>query len=321
MASASRIRLSPHRYRAITLGALIAICVIVVTGAAVRLTGSGLGCVNWPKCDNNITPPATFHAWVEFGNRLVTGAVSIAVILAVLGSLVRVPRRTDLLRWSLGLVAGVMAQIVWGGVTVLSHLNPAVVSGHFLISMILVWNAVVLHHRAALTDEAGSPNRSRPAMLATITAVWGVIAIATGPLVTGTGPHAGDATDPRVHRFGFDLLNIVRVHSVTMWAFVALIATTAVFIARSASMPVPCRRAAQLLLVVAVAQGGIGYAQYFSGVPPLLVLFHVIGATAVWALTVNLALRTRSVPVSAHERPMMRTSAFVGHPVGGTRMS
>ena len=118
----------------IALGLLAA---IVVTGAAVRLTGSGLGCSDWPTCEQDrFVPEAEFHGWVEFGNRLVTGLVSGAVALSVLGSLARTPRRTDLVAWSWGLVAGVAAQILLGGIVVLSHLNPWLVLGHFALSMV-----------------------------------------------------------------------------------------------------------------------------------------------------------------------------------------
>ena len=289
MAMAERLQLSPERYRTVTLAALLAICGIVVTGAGVRLTGSGLGCTNWPKCDDRVTPPLQFHAMVEFINRMITGVVSVAVIVAVLGSLVRRPRRRDLLWWSLGLVGGVVAQIVWGGVTVLSHLNPAVVSGHFLISMVLVWNAVVLHDRAGRPGDVAVATRDRLGRLAMVTACWAAVAFVTGPLVTGTGPHAGDATDPRVTRFDFDLLTIARVHSAFMWVLVALITATAIVAHRSPTSE-RARRAARLLLVVVVAQGAVGYTQFFTGVPPWLVAIHVAGATAVWALTVRLAL-------------------------------
>jgi cytochrome c oxidase assembly protein subunit 15 len=124
--------LQPARYRTITIAALVALCVIVVSGAAVRLTGSGLGCDDWPNCnDTKLVDVSTGHAAVEQVNRLFTGVVAVAVIGAVLGSVVRVPRRRDLTRLSLGLVAGVIAQIVLGGITVLTDLHPVSVMGHF----------------------------------------------------------------------------------------------------------------------------------------------------------------------------------------------
>ena len=132
-------RVSPRAYRRITLLALCAQVFIMVTGAAVRLTGSGLGCSDWPTCEQDrLVAPFEYHAMIEFLNRTITGLVSIAVIAAVLGSLLRAPRRADLTWWSLGLVAGVVGQIVLGGLTVLFELQPPFVIAHFLLSMVLV---------------------------------------------------------------------------------------------------------------------------------------------------------------------------------------
>src|SRR5690606_35101911 len=152
-----RLAISPATYRRLTLLALVALTVIVVSGGAVRLTGSGLGCSDWPTCEEDeLVGEMSVHKAVEFGNRLFTGVVSIAVVLAVLGSLRRRPYRRDLVWWSWGLVAGVVGQIVLGGLVVLFHLNPWLVLGHFQLSMILVWNAVVLHTKAA--DPAPPPH-------------------------------------------------------------------------------------------------------------------------------------------------------------------
>ena len=145
-----KINVKPSAYRRITLWTIVALGAIVLTGVSVRLTGSGLGCPDWPSCDDQFFPTEEnqYHAWIEFGNRLVTGVVSVAVVLAVLGSLWRVPRRNDLVWWSLGLVAGVGAQVILGRWVVTSELEPWVVIAHFLLSMVLLWNAIVLHHRA-----------------------------------------------------------------------------------------------------------------------------------------------------------------------------
>jgi cytochrome c oxidase assembly protein subunit 15 len=148
-------RLSPQAYRRITLFALLALAFIIVTGAAVRLTGSGLGCSDWPTCEQDkFVAPLQFHPMVEFVNRLITGIVSLAVILAVLGSLVREPRRRDLTWLSVGLVLGVIAQIILGAIVVKVELDPLSVIGHFLVSVVLVADAVVLHERAC---HDGSP--------------------------------------------------------------------------------------------------------------------------------------------------------------------
>ncbi|HVF15087.1 MAG TPA: COX15/CtaA family protein [Acidimicrobiales bacterium] len=153
-------RLSPAAYQRVTLVALVALAFIVVSGAAVRLTGSGLGCPDWPTCaDGRVVAPLEFHPMVEFVNRAVTGLVSLGVILAVLGSLRRQPRRRDLTRLSLGLVAGVIGQIILGRFTVTFELRPGFVMAHFLLSMVLLANAVVLHHHAGRP-----PGPTRPAV-------------------------------------------------------------------------------------------------------------------------------------------------------------
>ncbi|MDP9070536.1 MAG: COX15/CtaA family protein, partial [Actinomycetota bacterium] len=148
-------RITPAGYRRVTLFALVALSFIVVTGAAVRLTGSGLGCTDWPTCEQGRLAPSEITdapAMIEFTNRLVTGLVSVAVILAVAGALRRAPRRLDLVWLAAGLVAGVLAQIVLGGLVVLFELSPRLVMGHFLLSMVILWNATVLHHRAGRSD-------------------------------------------------------------------------------------------------------------------------------------------------------------------------
>ena len=144
-------RLSPSAYQRITLVATILLAIIIVTGGAVRLTGSGLGCPEWPSCEpGSLTPheASDVNAMVEFVNRMFTGLVSIAVIVAVLGSFLREPRRRDLVWLSLGLVAGVFAQAVLGGLTVLFELQPPFVMAHFLVSLVLLANALVLYRRA-----------------------------------------------------------------------------------------------------------------------------------------------------------------------------
>ena len=157
-----RLRLSPARYRRLCVGALVALIAIVVTGAAVRLTGSGLGCTDWPTCsEDRLVAPLELHPMVEFVNRLITGVVSVAVIAAVAGAVARVPRRADLVWLALGLVAGVVAQILLGAALVLADLDPRFTIGHFLLSAVLVANAVVLAHRAGL--ETGADVTGRPA--------------------------------------------------------------------------------------------------------------------------------------------------------------
>jgi cytochrome c oxidase assembly protein subunit 15 len=295
--------LQPARYRTITVAALAALCVIVVTGAAVRLTGSGLGCDDWPNCnDTELVDVSTGHAAVEQVNRLFTGVVAVAVIAAVLGSVVRRPRRRDLTRLSLGLVAGVVAQIVLGGITVLTDLHPVSVMGHFLLSMAIIANAVVLVHRAGEPDDAvrrpAVRESTRTVVLALMVAT--TVSVVTGTVVTNTGPHAGDE-DAR--RFGWDISDVARIHGTSVMITIALALALAWRVRRSPVDRPQLLGAVSSWLFVAVLQAVVGYVQYFSGVPVLLVAVHVAGATALFASTVALTLRTTvAEPVTAPGR-------------------
>jgi len=281
--------LTPDGYRRICGVALGLLAGIVVSGAAVRLTGSGLGCSDWPTCEQDqFVPEADLHGWIEFGNRLVTGLVSLAVVAAVLGSMARWPRRRDLLRWSWGLVAGVVGQVVLGGLVVLSHLNPWLVVGHFALSMVLVWNAVVLHHRAG--DHARPTIIVPTSIRRLVVALWGlaVVVLATGTLVTGSGPHAGSHDDP-IPRLPFTVREVARVHGTSVVVLLLTVAALVVAVRRHGADP-PLRRVVGWLVGVVAVQAAIGWTQYFTGVPVVLVGLHVAGATALWMVVVKLRL-------------------------------
>jgi heme a synthase len=284
--------LSPATYRRVTLVAAILIAVIIVTGGAVRLSNSGLGCPTWPKCDARdliAHPQAGIHAEIEQANRLFTGLVSIGVIAAVLGAFYRRPRRRDLMWLSAGLVVGVIGQIVLGGITVLVHLNPAAVMSHFLLSMVLLADAVVLHHRAGVPDGSvdrravgsGVVNYGR-LLLALVTVV-----VVTGTIVTNTGPHAGDK---HAKRFDLYLPSVARVHGTAVMVFLVAVLGL-LFVAHRTGALARVQQSITVLLVLLVAQAAIGYTQYFTGVPPLLVGIHIAGAAAVFTATVALYLR------------------------------
>lgn len=292
------MQLQPRRYRAVTIAALIALSVIVVTGAAVRLTGSGLGCDDWPNCNSErLIDVSTGHAAIEQVNRLFTGVVALSVIAAVLGSLVRVPRRRDLTWLSLGLVAGVIAQIVLGGITVLVELHPLAVQGHFLLSMVLIANAVVLVRRAGEPD--GHP---RVMVVRPVTSrwIWALaaftsLAIVTGTVVTGTGPHAGDEN---ARRFDFDISHVARVHGLSVIATIAVALAIAWRIRLDAGERRHLTGPLSTWMFVAVLQAVVGYVQYFNGVPEVLVAVHIVGATALYVVTVQLVLdRRRPLPI------------------------
>ena len=276
-----RRRLSPRAYRTITVLALIALSVIVITGAAVRLTGSGLGCSDWPECEEGqlFAEVDSFNAMAEFTNRLFTGVVSLAVMAAVLGSLVRDPRRRDLTWLSVGLVAGVVAQIVWGGVTVWSELAPQMVMGHFLISSVLLADAAVLVARAG----SGGPRTEWRApndvvQLSRVAVVLASAVLVTGTIVTNTGPHAGDE-DAR--RFGFEIVTVARIHSAVVWCLLVVILAALWRTHRDGAHPAVGRWGRWLTAAV-VAQGAVGYLQYATGVPAALVGVHVAGSVVVW---------------------------------------
>ena len=284
----ARPTIAPATYRRLTLGALLLLAAIVVSGAAVRLTGSGLGCPDWPNCDDGrLVAPIEKHALVEFTNRTITGLVSIVVIMAVLGSIWRVPRRRDLIWLSWGLVAGVGAQIVLGGVTVLVDLSPPFVMAHFLLSMVLLADAVVLHDRACQRDGP----RSRVVVPHEIaTAVWvlvgaAVLVLFTGTVVTGSGPHGGDEN---VRRLDFFIPDVARLHGASVMLFLALTLLT-LWLMHRTSTPARSQQRGRWLVYAICVQAVIGYTQYFTGVPVLLVGFHVAGAVCVWTATVALA--------------------------------
>lgn len=280
-----RRRLSPQRYRIVTIVALALLGVIVVSGAAVRLTGSGLGCDDWPNCNNEkLIDVSSTHAAIEQINRLFTGLVAAGVIVAVLGALARQPRRRDLTWLSLGLVAGVIGQIVLGGITVLVDLHPIAVQGHFILSMVLIANAVWLVHRAGMPDGAlehrvTAPLRSHVMLLAVTTA----LAIGLGTVVTGAGPHAGDES---ARRFGFDIGRTAQFHSVAVWVSVAVAVALLWRLKTKTAERAVLDGPLVAWCCVGLMQGAVGYLQYFTGVPAALVAVHVAGATVLWGITV-----------------------------------
>lgn len=289
-----RWTVSPRTYRKMAVVALAMLCIIVVTGALVRLTGSGLGCVDWPACNQErFIDVSSTHGAIEQVNRLFTGVVALSVIVAVLGSMRRSPRRRDLTWLSWGLVAGVLAQVVLGGVVVLTGLHPLANMGHFLLSMVLVANGLVLVHRAGEDDVSRPPPTvSAPTRrLAWLVAGLTTVAVVTGTVVTGTGPHAGDEDAPR---FGFDIGHVARVHGITV--VVTLLAALGLAWRLRSRPRVDAdamRGPLELFIALGLLQGAIGYTQYFAGVPVGLVLVHIAGATAVFLAAVNLVLRAR----------------------------
>ncbi len=282
------ITVSQKTFRTVVGTALGSLSVIIFSGALVRLTGSGLGCADWPRCNaTKFVDVSTGHTLIEQANRLFTGVVSISVIAAVLLAHFRKPMRKDLVLLAWGLVLGVLAQIIIGGVVVLTGLNPFANMAHFLVSLILVANAFILFRRSS--EAPSTYFRAGPTRLITairLVVCSSALALVTGTVVTATGPHAGDE---KAVRFGFALTSVARVHSVSVIVTIALIIILGVR-AKQLDSDNSTRDAIQALLLAAVFQGAIGYAQYFTGVPVALVAVHIAGATALWFAVCNLAV-------------------------------
>ena len=292
-------QLSQQSFLAISRISLVFLYAIIITGSLVRLTGSGLGCADWPQCSTTkFVDVSTGHAAIEQINRLFTGFVSVAVIAAVLGSIFVTPRRKSLIWLASGLVAGVLAQVILGAVVVLTGLNPWSNMAHFLVSLALVTTAVFLVEHAGATNvvddvvsnaQTMSTGRISRRFADIILGLCG-LAIVLGTLVTGAGPHAGDEN---AIRLAFDLRSITRIHSASVLLCVASTLFFVIQIRRETSEWMRLKAKLEIFLFVAVAQGGVGYLQYFSDVPAQLVAIHVALAVAVWISVLRLWIAAR----------------------------
>lgn len=277
--------MSPKTYRITCGAALGSLCVIVFTGAMVRLTGSGLGCEDWPRCnEQKFVDVSAGHTFIEQGNRLFTGVVSASVILAVLLSHRLRPKRRDLVLLAWSLVVGVLAQVIIGGIVVLTGLNPYANMAHFLVSLVLIASALMLYRRSAVEPGEswwrvipGSERRLHSFLVLAAT-----VAIVTGTVVTATGPHAGDET---AVRFGFELASVARVHGASV--VTTLLALLALMWRARRLGPSDYRESLNTLAFVSFAQAGVGYVQYFTGVPVVLVAVHIVGAVSFFIAVLN----------------------------------
>lgn len=277
--------------RRLAFASLLANIGIVLTGGAVRLTGSGLGCPTWPRCTDaswTATTEMGLHGAVEFGNRL-AGFVVGAIALAVLVAAWRLRPRHRSLRWlAAAVLAGVAVQGAIGGLSVRTELNPWVVSGHFLISMVIIAVAHTLW-RGAHEPAERPPERpaERPAAplraLAWLTLAVTAALLAAGTVVTGSGPHAGDAD---VARNALDPETVSQAHSQLAFLLLGL-AAAGWFGLRAAGAPRAARAAAALVAVI-LAQGAVGVVQYYTGLPELLVWLHMLGSCLVWLAALEL---------------------------------
>ncbi|MBB5869230.1 cytochrome c oxidase assembly protein subunit 15 [Allocatelliglobosispora scoriae] len=285
-----------HRF---ALANLVVNVAIVVTGGAVRLSNSGLGCPTWPRCTDDsyvATPEMGIHGAIEFGNRTLTGVVGVIALISVLLAW-RMHRRGEL-RWALGVLAGVAVQGLVGGATVRVRLNPWVVGMHFLLSIALI---AVTYGLVRATARIGSPNPpnprgARPLVIATTVASAAVLV--AGVLVTGAGPHSGDTG---AARNGFDPEQISQIHADLVFLVLGL-TLAAVFLLPG--------RAPKVLLGVLLGQGLIGFVQYFTDLPRVLVAAHMLGACLVWIATLRLWPSIKSAAGPSGE---LTSASTVGH--------
>jgi cytochrome c oxidase assembly protein subunit 15 len=288
---------TPATMRRWALASVAANAGITVTGAAVRLTGSGLGCPTWPRCtpDSFIPvahPDRSFgNMAIEFGNRLLTFMVLAIAVACLVAALRLVRRRRALVRLAAAQPLGVAAQALWGGLVVRTLLNPVTVSVHFLLSIGMIAFAFALYARSGEGD--APPQRLVHRDIRTLgfflTAAVLVLLVA-GVIVTGTGPHSGDDA---ASRFSFDIETVARLHSDVVWIVLGL-TFSLLFALHVTDAPGRARRALLILLGVELAQGVIGYVQYFLAVPAFLVGLHVLGATLVWIATLRVVYLMRS---------------------------
>jgi heme a synthase len=305
-----RLAVNPVQYRRVAYLTLASLTLIVLTGAAVRLTGSGLGCPDWPKCYGNALPPISTHALIEFGNRALSGLVGVITVVAAVLAFTRRPFRRDLAVLALMLPLGVVAQAVLGGFTVREHLAPGFVMAHFGLSMIILVAAVALAWRSRY--EPGARPRATDRL-----SVWSIRALAplgaltifAGTAATAAGPHAGGSPGQRIHRLHFKgadtLMWVVHRHATIAALFgVAVIAVW--LLRRHRGVSEDALEPLTVLGVLLAAQGLIGSVQYELRLPTDIVWVHVALATASWVVVLwavaaagTLVPRTQAVPAAS----------------------
>jgi heme a synthase len=268
---------------------------LVITGGAVRLTGSGLGCPTWPECsEGSFVPVSTqiepeHQVWIEFGNRLLTFALLIAALAVVIEVLKT--RRRDLRLLAAGQLLGILAQGVLGGITVLTDLNPFAVAGHLLLSMVLIAGAASLYSRRSGPVARAAIKETSLRIISGAHVAISFLVLILGTFVTGSGPHAGDESAPR---FDLDIRNITVLHTD---AVIFLLGLTIAYLVLP-TVSTTTKRALVIFLGISLGQGTIGYIQYFTGVPEILVAFHLLGAVIFWIAAWRVRLTVVRVPKS-----------------------
>jgi len=281
-----RLDISPHRYAQVTLVALVALALIVLTGAAVRLTGSGLGCPDWPKCYGGTVPPLETHAVIEYGNRLLTGFVGLAVIAASVLAWFRRPFRWHLAFFGALLPLGVVCQAILGALVVKYHLAPGLVMGHFILSMLLLDAAFALAWMARYEPGERRFSSDRLGVWAVRALIpFGQLTILAGTIATGSGPHAGANEGELVHRFDFEgtgtLEWMVQRHSAIAAAFGIAAIVVWLLLRRSGGDRRALRPLAAVIGLLAF-QGVVGGVQWSLELPGEIVWVHIAIATVTW---------------------------------------
>ncbi|MBS1868502.1 MAG: heme A synthase [Actinobacteria bacterium] len=313
----ARFDVTPRRFVTISYVALAALTVIVLTGAAVRLTDSGLGCPDWPRCYGKAVPPLSFHSVIEYGNRVFSASIGIVVVGAWIASFLRIPRRRDLIVLATLLPLGVVGQAVLGGFTVRHELAPGYVMGHFGLSMVILIAAVALVFRARAPD--AGPQRPRSHDRATVwlvraLALLGAVVVFVGTAATAAGPHAGGSDGELIHRLDFKgpghtLVWVIHRHA-TLAATLGIGVILAWFLAKRREDGRDLADALMVTGVLMAAQGLIGTVQYELALPADIVWVHVTMATVTWIALLwcvgvagRLAPRGSAPPPSTGERP------------------
>jgi cytochrome c oxidase assembly protein subunit 15 len=285
------LHLSSDAMRRLTLVNVFLLAGVIVSGAVVRLTNSGLGCADWPNCSaTKLVDVSTHHAAIEQLNRLFSGAIGIPIALALIGAYRLRPKRDDLVKLAWILFGLFWAEAVLGGISVKVRLLWVSVTGHFLLAIALIGVALVMHHRARTGD--GPKRLSVPGevrALARIVYALTIWCVVVGTLVTAAGPHGGDA---KARRLGWPLGDVARVHGASVDLLVVLMLALVVILVRVRA-PRRVLNTASVTVVVMIAQGTLGYVQYFDRIPALLVGFHVFGAVCVFACVQQLVLELR----------------------------
>lgn len=285
-------KIAPKFLRRVANLMVITQSAIVITGALVRLTGSGLGCSTWPECTPGSytpspdQPEAPLHAWIEFGNRLLTFVLFLNALVLMI-SILR--NRKELFGLGAIQILGILAQAVLGGITVLTGLNPATVAGHFMLSIILIAAALSLRQRIYGKSPSGLIVSKLTRNLARALVLLTFVVLIAGTIVTGSGPHAGDST---AERFPLDARTVSWIHADLVIALigVAIALLISIQVGESGATREILGARIKVFLLASLVQGAIGYTQYFTGLPEVLVAFHILGSILVWLSAWNLVI-------------------------------